>query len=267
VTACDELRLDFPAWLRGELPDARAAELNRHVADCAQCGEDLAELREAIALAEMSPLEHEPPDGLEERTLAYVELERSATAGLKLSVDVRAMERVRARRKAAAASRATRVLAPALAALLLVVGFVAVRALSESDDLERRLERLRQSRPPGELLRTVTLTSARFSDVSATAKLSEGHEGNYLVELTTNDFPRCPKRHQYELWFGNEQERMWISAGSFKTTGLPFMTFRFHVGTNLEDYNLVDLTLEPSNGDPSRDGDVIMQSKFDSSGL
>jgi anti-sigma factor RsiW len=62
--SCDRFVEDLSAWIDGELPAGRAAEVAAHVAACAACGAQVAALRRADDALRAIPLRELPPDAL-----------------------------------------------------------------------------------------------------------------------------------------------------------------------------------------------------------
>ena len=64
--SCAEFAADLSAWIDRELPAARAAALEAHVAACAACGAQLQALRRADGELRALPLREMPPGALAE---------------------------------------------------------------------------------------------------------------------------------------------------------------------------------------------------------
>ncbi len=71
---CNSTRLDLLAYIHGELDASRSAEIERHLAECALCADELSQLREEIdRLKRMMSLPL--PEGLEATCLSRLRRE------------------------------------------------------------------------------------------------------------------------------------------------------------------------------------------------
>ncbi|MBN1418509.1 MAG: zf-HC2 domain-containing protein [Planctomycetes bacterium] len=93
MRTCEEIRGDLSAYLDGELPSASAAEIERHLAGCPGCREELATLRRVAELVRRLPRETAPANlplrveasisasaGAARRRAAWAQLAVAATA-------------------------------------------------------------------------------------------------------------------------------------------------------------------------------------------
>lgn len=102
--SCEAFSADLSAWIDGELPAARAAEVEAHVAACASCTAQAAALRRADAALRAIPLRDLPPDALAQiarraarpaahparvRALRWVAGPAAAAAGIALYLALR----------------------------------------------------------------------------------------------------------------------------------------------------------------------------------
>jgi anti-sigma factor RsiW len=102
--SCENFSADLSAWIDGELPDARAAEVAAHVAACAICTAEVGALRRADAALRAIPLRELAPGALAEvlrradratprvariRVLRWVAAPVAAAAGLALYLALR----------------------------------------------------------------------------------------------------------------------------------------------------------------------------------
>ncbi|MGH2697909.1 MAG: anti-sigma factor family protein [Actinomycetota bacterium] len=186
---CDAATTELPALITGELDDVTSARIERHVAGCASCRRELLELRKLIGLVGRAPLEQRPPEHLEGDVFAILELapvaEAVGTAPLEheppAGLERRAMER--AGLVSPGPTRWQRVsayLAPALAACLLIVGFL---ALSRDDSSEEG--------PPGETVAALTFappsTDSPWTPIEGA--ILERPDGTYVVTVDFDDYP------------------------------------------------------------------------------
>ena len=265
MTVHDRVRPELVSFITGEASDETVSFVREHLASCEECRAELQDLEFAAGLARRSPAELSPPEGLEERTFELIEgrapgvVGRGDTIGAPVPIATRAREREEPRRRR---PRLAAMLAPGIAAAVVLLGFVGVRLYQDNNELKSELAQ--QEDRFGDLgvaLDTVTLTSAESPDVRAVADVYKLENDNYQIVLEAQNFPPCPQHYQYELWLGGDQG--WLSAGSFRTTGAQRMTFELHVSGDPSEFPKIDLTLEPINGDPGHTGPAVMQGELD----
>ena len=264
MNACDDIRLDLPAYVSNELSETRKLFVDSHLAECDECSAVLAELSEASELAAALPLEFRPPRRLEEKTFALIELERekeqrAAPLGTRPSPTTTRLGR------AAEESRrrwfSPRVLlAPGLAAAFITLAVVAASLWAQNSDLEQQLEQA-TGESSGESVAQIELTAGADTDVQATAELIELEGDNFKIVLDTSELPAPPKDYHYELWLGTG-ENGWASAGTFVSAGAD-ETYEFMTAVDPLRFPVIDITLEREDGEPSRDGEDVMRGRVD----
>jgi len=187
---CDSVTPDLPALITGELDESSAASLEAHLGSCPQCRRELLELRRMIGLVSRAPLEHRPPEHLEHDVFAFLELESEAAAVRSAPLEheppggLEQRSLVHAGVVANGATRwqrASAYLAPALAACLLIVGFLFLTQDDEAPD----------ETPGG---RTVTdLTFAPPSPDSPWTPIEgaivERDDGTFEITVDFDDYP------------------------------------------------------------------------------
>jgi Anti-sigma-K factor rskA/Putative zinc-finger len=256
MTIHDDLRIDLPAYVAGELSDDERGKIDRHLSSCGDCKAVYQEIEEATRLAAIAPLEFQPPRALEARTFALIDLETPATERTRAPAS-------RAKSKTLAGPRSwfrpRMILAPGMAAAFIAIALFSASLWTQNNDLRDQLDQTQESglEGPSQL---VELTSDTQTDATATARLVHLGEDNYKIVLTTKNFPQPPRGYQYELWLGGDKG--WVSAGSFNTVN-PNMTFDLQVGVDPVRFPVVDLTLERANGDPNRSGQEVMRGEVD----
>jgi anti-sigma factor RsiW len=275
MSAHDQVRPELVSFITGEASDETASLIRAHLETCGECRAELMELEMAAGLVRQSPAELAPPEGLEERTFELIEGRAPGVVGRGDTITAPAApapvplapkrkerrERAERRRRPLVA-----ILAPGIAAALVLLGFVGLRLYQDNKELktqlaqqEQRVDRL------GEEFDTVTLVSAESSKVRAEAEVYKLDNDNFQIVLATENFPSTPQGYQYELWFGGDQG--WLSAGSFRTSGARTMTFDLHISGDASEFSKVDLTLEPIDGNPGHTGPPVMQGELDPTAL
>ncbi|MDQ3955669.1 MAG: anti-sigma factor [Actinomycetota bacterium] len=258
MTIHDDLRLDLPAYVAGELPDDEREKIDRHLSSCSDCKGVYHEIEEAARLAAVAPLEFQPPRALEARTFALIDLE-TPTAERGMSPTSRSKSKTGTGPRSW--FRPRMILAPGMAAAFVAIALFSVSLWAQNSDLRDRLDQAQEETEPEGPSQLVELTSSDDrTDARATARLVHLGEDNYKIVLTTKDFPPPPLGYQYELWLGGDKG--WVSAGSFNTVR-PNMTFDLQVGVDPVTFPVLDLTLEKANGDPNRSGQEVMRGEVD----
>lgn len=257
----EDVRVDLPGLLAGELDEDRTREIEQHLSDCAECSAVRAELAEAKELAAILPLEYRPPRRLEEKTFAMIEVEREKeqrVANLRSAPDTSRWPGMRNEARRSWFSPRT-LLAPGLAALFIALAVVSASLWMQKSDLEDELQRAQAD--TGEQVAEVKLVAAADEDTSATARLVALDGENLKIELDTSNLPAPPKDYHYELWLGTGEDG-WASAGTFQTAGSDDR-FEFMTAVDPLDFPVIDITLEREDGAPERDGRPVMRGRVD----
>ena len=266
---CQEVRLELPGLLSGEIGTQTAISVNVHLRECAACSLELSELRHVVDIVRRAPLQEQPDAGLEKRVFELASLEdigslvSAAPLETDPPIDLEARALVRAgvleaftdspRGRSSRWSKVSMVLAPSLAVTAIVIGFFASEWRSRITELENVFG------PMGQPVASQQLTSFG-TDNSARADLFESSEANYRLVLRTDSLPPTPEGYRYELWLtGNKGT---VSAGSFSVRGPEDRVFVFTVSVNPWDYPHVEITLEPDDGDPDHTGTTVMEASF-----
>jgi Anti-sigma-K factor rskA/Putative zinc-finger len=270
---CEQVRVELVPYIAGEASVETTTFVEQHLDSCADCRAELQELRLAAALVQTSPAELAPPHNLERRTFELIERQSQEAPAREETIDApvpiaragrsqrrRIRQTVRRpRRSSSDRPRLVAILAPGIAAAMVILGFIGVRLYQDNEDLRNELSEQQEAFGRlGQKLDTVTLTSAQDSEMRLVADVYEQDTNNYQLVLEAQNFPPCPDGHQYELWF--EGKRGWVSAGSFRTTGEDSMTFQLHASLDPSKFPALDLTLERVDGKPGRTGPAVMHS-------
>lgn len=187
MTECDSVAPDLPALITGELDDSVGAHLEAHLASCPGCRRELIELRRLIGLVGRAPLEHRPPEHLERDVFTFLELEPVARAVRSAPLEHEPPPDLEPRSLARTGvvspgptrwQRASAYLAPALAACLLIVGFL---VLTDEDE----------GAEEGETLAALTFAPpvADSSWTPIEGAIVERADGTFEVTVDFDDYP------------------------------------------------------------------------------
>lgn len=192
MSECDSAVPELPALITGELDEAGGAHLEAHLADCPRCRRELLKMRRLIGLVSRAPLEHRPPEHLEHDVFSFLELEPVSRAVRAapleheppLDLEHRALERAGVVSPGPTRwQRASAYLAPALAACLLIVGFLVLTGDDEGTDED--------DAPPGETVAELTFAppEADSSWTPIEGEIVERDDGTFEVTVDFDDYP------------------------------------------------------------------------------
>jgi hypothetical protein len=263
---CEEVRLELPGLLSGELGTQTAISVNIHLRDCSLCFRDLEQLRSTLHMLRHASLQFDPDPDLEDRVFELTSFEEigslvsAAPLEKEPPVDLEARSLVRAgvldsmvNPRRSRWSKVAMILAPSLAATALVFGLLATEWRSRFIELEDIFGEM------GRPLATQQLTSFNTSN-SAQAELFDSTQETYHLVLRTYDLPATPEGYRYELWLSGE--RGTVSAGSFSVQGPEDRVFVFTVSVSPWEYPDLEITLEPDDGNPDHTGTTVMEASF-----
>lgn len=259
MTRCDEVRLEFHSYLMGELPPAAAMDVRRHVDSCEPCRSELARDAATHKLLVDAPLEHSPGPLLEEDVFALVALDRVGRLASEapLAADPPdGLERAAFERAGLIGPRRSRtvmVLVPALGAATIVLGILGINWRSEADRMRDDLG------PVGQTMQLVRLGGSPAPPPETTVELVRYGDAAYKVVMD-GVVPPAPEDHYYEVWMIGPEGR--VSCGTFKA-GYEDTVHNFPVGIDPADYPIIEITLEPDDGDESMNGIPQWEGRLD----
>jgi len=206
-----EVHPNLAAFVLGGLEPEEAAEIQRHIASCADCQSELEELWSVNRALDAAPPPVAPPAYLKGEILSRVRTERlspSNTAGCAESSS--SMEE---QRRSHRASRFDRI-----KNLRIVLPSAAAAALVAAIALGVFFGFLREEIPVATIQLIPTPQEAvGLKGYWGVAEIRPQPSGNQQVELKLNNFEEPKQNSYYELWFVSGDKR--ISAGSFTSVG------------------------------------------------
>jgi anti-sigma-K factor RskA len=236
--------------LTGQEPDAAGAE---HLQGCARCRESLAELREVAGLATDLPRLEHPPAEIWQRVTADLGLQVSAAEARDTSTTGTPAVRPASSPYSGSASgarpsaasgyrRRALVLAAGVAAILgLGVGIGATLVLTDEDN-----------RPTVEA--TVRLDPLEGKTGDGSADLVRSTAGD---ELKVDAAGLDATQGFYEVWLINTDGRRMVSLGVLNPAAGG--TFQVPPSLTTQGYRIVDVSLEPDDGNPEHSHDSIIR--------
>ena len=264
---CDDARLQLAA--SDELSSEERSGLEAHLSTCADCRQEKADIDRSIELVRAHAV-GQPPPHLRAATLGAITLAKlepelglaveSPSSRLKASV----MERVKEEQQGPAATenvipmrsrRARMARGLGAAAALLILGVGVGWAVGAKDA------------PPG---------------VAAVPKMPEGHEtqtldlegmgpdalevrhyrhDNFRLTLSVRGFAPTPSGFHYAVWVrGGSGD---VAIGTFRLQREDDFEIPFALGVNPSDFPDLVVTVEPNDGDPTLEGEVVTEGTFD----
>ncbi|MGH9710653.1 MAG: anti-sigma factor [Candidatus Acidiferrales bacterium] len=218
MTAHDQYRENLPLYAVGALPSEESEPLERHLAECSACLEELSCLSEAAAQIAMAVQPAVPSPHLREQLQARLDNESSRPPG-----PVEGRRSIRRWR-----TRRVWFWAPAFASAIIAIAFAALwrhdrEFVQENRELTSRLEAndraVRQAR---ELINMLTAgDAARITLVASGAKPQPEAKVVYSsrqrsLVLLAGSLSPLPARKTYELWLLPASGAQPIPAGTFK---------------------------------------------------
>jgi hypothetical protein len=190
VRECDSVALELPALITGELDESESARLEDHLVTCSRCRRELGELRKLVGLVARAPLEQRPPEHLEGDVFTFLELEPVAEAVRTAPLEHQPPPELERKSMDHAAlvrpgptpwQRTSAYLAPALAACLLIVGFLAWFGDDDSGD----------EGPVGDMVAELTFAppSPDSSWTPIEGSILERSDGTFVVTVDFDDYP------------------------------------------------------------------------------
>lgn len=220
MTAHEQYRDDLPLYAVGALSSEESERMERHLAECSACQEELSSLNEAAAQIALAIEPTTPPAHFREQLIARLDEQRSAEVvrnGGRLRASGREYER-----------RSAWFWAPAFVTLVFALAFVAVwrqnqKLAGETSELAAKLATSREALDrAGEMIHALTAPDAQHvSLVAAGAKVQPEAKAVYssrqhsLVLLADHLNP-LPAHKIYELWLLPANGSPPLPAGTFK---------------------------------------------------
>jgi hypothetical protein len=275
---CEDLRQELTGLATGDLVPDRRQVVEEHLAICSACSGELEEIRHTIEMARVAPLQEDVPERLERETFGFVELEpvTSLVSGAPLRhepplpLEGEALTRSGAfapQARFRGWQRLAPVVAPGLAASLLILGFLGASWYSDAADARQRLSRVEDRFGPwGDMVKRLELTplsQATPALPSVEAELMRLPHDHYGLVLHLEDYPPTPQGYVCQLWLVGERGERTPLGGFTVPGGNETRTFQIDVPVDPRDFPKVEVTLEPLNGDEGMQGLKIMEATLD----
>jgi len=206
---CAEVNSNLAPFVLGGLEPEEAAEIQRHIASCADCQSELEELWSVNLALDAAPLPAAPPAYLKGEILSRVRAERLSPSNKAGRAErSSSLEEQRSSHRTSRFNRfkQLRLALPSVAALVAVITLGVFFGL------------LREETPVATIQLIPTPQEAiGLKGYWGVAEIRPQPSGNQQVELKLNNFEEPKPNSYYELWFVSGDKR--ISAGSFTSVG------------------------------------------------
>lgn len=269
---CDRAREELPLLRRGELAGDIQQDVRQHLAACADCRAEQADLESVLTLVGAAGASAPGPE-LRDTVLGNVEAANLSSL-LTLAVEAppaRLKENVMAAAREVAAAeevgagpvatvtqlgRRRRQLAQALAAAaILVAGVVLGSALFGDDGGDRPPVALVV--PEGHETQVLDLEGMGPS----AASVRHYRHDNFRVTLSVAGYETTPAGFHYGVWVRGDKGD--VAVGTFRIKRADVFDIPFAVGVNPSEYPAFVVTLEPNDGNPALTGEVVTEGSFD----
>jgi anti-sigma-K factor RskA len=246
-----EVHPNLAAFALGGLEPEEAAEIQRHIASCADCQSELEELRGVNRLLDAAPPPAAPPAYLKGKVLARVRAEQLPPTNKAGRAEISsALEEQRRSHRTSRFDRfrELRLALPSAAAATLV----AVMALGVFFGF------LREGPPVATIqLIPTPQEAAGLKGYWGVAEIRPQPSGNQQVQLKLNNFEEPKPNSYYELWFVSGEKR--ISAGSFTSVGQGETRVLLNVPPKASKYHTLLITEEHVGKGPAPGREVALE--------
>lgn len=271
---CADVVVELPAFVAREPSDAAGAEIEEHLAACAECNKEAGAVRDTIALASVAALERDPRVELEAEIFGFLDLEPVARlvseAPLTHEPPLPLEQQALAHAGIAPSGRSTwqgaaRIALPALAASLAVLGFLGAQWRSDAVDATAEADRVQARMGPwGKGMQTFPLVVHGASGTPApqvTANLRRIDADMYTLHLRIEDYWPTDRGRVCQVWLIGPQDP--APVGSFVITEAEQVKIaNWTMAIDPEDYSHVRITLEEDN-DGALEGPTLMEAPLD----
>lgn len=236
----EALHADVAGYVLGVLEPDEVEAFEAHLADCAECRNEVAELSGlGELLAEAAP-PVDVPSHLEDRTFAAIE--RAAEDDVAEPVTA-----VRPRPSRRRTVELRRVLAVAATIVVLGAGVAVVRTATE---------------PKPAVAEVIELEAPAGRSGSAVARVRTTATGG-AIEMEVNGLPQPPAGSFYECWLvaaqGDSPERPnRVSVGTFTVDADGHANVRWDFEADTKKFPRMGVTLEPGDGNPAHTTDRVL---------
>jgi anti-sigma-K factor RskA len=249
---CAEIHLNLAAFVLGGLEPEEAVEIQRHLASCPGCRNELREFQKVNRALEAAPPPEDPPSYLKDGILSQV---RTAAERSPSDEEREDSASLRERQRSFEAPRSDR-----SKHLRIILPSAAAAAVAAMVALGVFFGFLREE-PPVATIQLVPThqEAAGLEGYWGVAEIRPQPSGNQQVELKLNNFEQPKPNSYYELWFVSGEGR--ISAGSFTSVGKGETRVLLNAPPEARDYRTLLITEEHVGERPASSEEVALKGK------
>lgn len=263
---CSAARPNLAPGIRGELDAGEATELEAHVSSCKSCARERLELTQTMARTAESGVEPAPAQ-LRSRVVSEIAAQgmgpllELAVAAPSPDLKARVLEAVR--REASPAPGPKLVAAPSPGRVWIARGLAAAAVLAAGVVLgstlpdDRAPEIATGAIPRGHETQVLALSG----EGPATAEVRHYRHDNFRITMSIEGFDPTPAGSHYAVWVRGPGGD--VALGTFRLKRPDDFHIAFALGVNPSDFPAFAVTLEPNDGGPALDGEVVAQGRFD----
>jgi anti-sigma-K factor RskA len=247
---CAEIHPNLAAFALGGLEAEEAAEIQRHLASCADCQSELEELEKVNRVLDAAPPPAAPPTYLKGEILSRVRAEQLSPSNKEGTEESSSLEVPRRSHRAFRFNRFKdlRIMLPSVAAAA-VIAVIALGVFFGLSQEETPIATIQLIPTPQE--------AVGLKGYWGVAKIRPQPSGNQQVELKLNNFEKPKPSSYYELWFVSGENR--ISAGSFTSVGKGQTRVLLNVPPEASNYRTLLITEEHIGKDPAHSREVALK--------
>jgi anti-sigma-K factor RskA len=243
--AHEDYKAMMPAYALSALDADEERAFSRHLSECAECRDELAEWENTAAALALSASAAEPSPQVRERIMSAIRAETSSQKVVPFPD---------ARRSLWTSFGSLGAIAAAVLFLALIVGIVVL--WQENRAMQRELAFARLATTPGAKMTELTGTEQASG---ATAKIAYDRNGHAM--LMASGLPPAPQGKEYQLWFivGSNPPK---PGKSFAPDSAGQGTLIDQVPREAMDSAVFAITLEPAGGMPAPTGEIYLRSSL-----
>lgn len=263
---CDAARIELIPQARGELDEVSSRVVADHIQSCAACQREVAALTDVVAV--VSSLGAAPPDGLRPTVLGAVATEQIGAAlrsygaepprtGLRRDV-LEAVAAQGTRDQDSVTPLPLRKRRPALLAAAAIISVLVVAGTVLWLGPDPRQPPVAEGEVPvGHETQVIALSGMGPGDAS----VRHYRHDNFRVSLSMEGYAVTPPGSHYAVWVrGGGGE---VAIGTFRLKTADDFVIPFAVGVNPTEYPRFVVTLEPNDGEPALNGEIVTRGRFD----
>jgi len=249
---CAEIHPNLAAFVLGGLEPEEAAEVQRHLAFCPSCQEELHELQKVNRALQSAPPPAGPPSHLKDEILSQVRTaaEPSSSNWLQEREDSTSLRERQRSLEALGSDRFKN--------LRIILSGAAAAAIVAMVTFGVFFGFLREE-PPVAIIQLVPTPqeAAGLEGYWGVAEIRPQPSGNQQVELKLNNFEEPKPNSYYELWFVSGERR--ISGGSFTSVSKGETRVLLNVPPEVRNYRTLLITEERIDRDPTLSHEIALK--------